>query len=237
MKSLVWSAALVAALLAAGTACAHKSPDCATSLETPRKKVKLGGLLSSLRTVSNVAGMDGERGPVGVASTLASGADIVATGGGGGKKCADEKNAVQPRTLAAVRGEAVVPTTASIQKYERVADIPDPAGFAEAKAALDAFGKYQCAACEGGFGYDSWVDANISGLQGKSVAEKVATMKVGEALHWKGRISTGTLTVVGADPVGGIECRQVKIRLVKGQQSAERPGLYCKGGFKWLEAY
>lgn len=172
-----------------------------------------------------------------MASVLANGASIVSTVGGG-KKCSDERNPVQRRPASTVSDKAEARLATSGQTYQRVADIPAPPGFAEAKAALDAFGKYPCAACEGGFGYDSWVYANISGqLKGLSVAEKVATMKVGEALHWRGRTSTGSLTVVSADPVGGIECRHVNIRLVKGKLSAERPGLYCKGGFKWIEAY
>lgn len=97
------------------------------------------------------------------------------------------------------------------------------------KAFLE-FSKVSCNDCEGGYSYDAWVRHFVR-LDGsyKAWEKKVGALAMGEAITWKGSRSTGSITVVGEEAVGGWQCKQMKWELKKAQETAERPGLFCYG--------
>jgi hypothetical protein len=98
------------------------------------------------------------------------------------------------------------------------------------KKAFVEFSKVRCSDCEGGYSFDAWVQHFIS-LDGsyKAWEKKVGGLAMGETISWKGSQAAGSLTVVGEQPVGGWQCKQLKWELKKPQASAERPGLFCYG--------
>lgn len=239
-KSLIWGASVAAALLIAAPAEARRDPECANLVEKPKKKVKLGGFFRALRVISTAEVGGRVARPLGVAATAASNANVDSVTVGGGTRCADTERAeaVDAEPAAVERTADDASPARPARKPRHPQEIPAPPELAGLKEAMDVLGKHHCSDCEGGFAYDSWVDLNLSDqLKGRELPDKISTMGVGESLHWKGEVANGTLTVVGADPVEGFDCRQASIRLKKGQQSLERPGLYCKGNFRWVEVY
>lgn len=239
MRAGIWvvSGLIAALLVGAAPAQAHASPECTTTVEKPKKKVKLGGLFRTFRTIANAEVGGRAARPLGVVATAASNANIDSVTVGGGKRCADADAPRQPGSEPAAP-ETEAPPARAAKKIRHPSEIPAPANLAELNKAMDAFGRYHCMECEGGSGYDSWVNANLSDqLKGVALPDKIATLRVGDALRWKGEVALGSLTVTGAAPVEGFECRQVRILLQKGAQSAERPGLYCKGNSRWVEVY
>ncbi len=137
------------------------------------------------------------------------------------------RGAAPRATPAATEGQAA-PVTAEIKFPSRM---PPPAGFAAVKAAYDEFGKVKCFGCEGGYAYDGWPSFPRDEHSGKynGSDSRLGAMKLGQVHSWKGAESTGTLTVVREETVGGFRCRHLLYRLTKGIASAERPGLICWG--------
>lgn len=144
-------------------------------------------------------------------------------------------------TPKAVRGAAPradapasAPSPAPASKAEAAgypSDLPRPAGFDKVKAAFDAFGKVDCSSCEGGYGFDSWPSFPRDGYSGKynESGKRLGALPVGHVHRWKGVQSTGTLTVLAEETVGGFRCKRLQYKLVKNKASAERPGLVCWG--------
>jgi hypothetical protein len=149
-----------------------------------------------------------------------------------------------PRAEApGVRASAPATTTTRV---EYPSDLPKPAGFEAVKAAFDQFGKVRCPSCEGGYGYDSWPSFPRDPETGKSNGGPGALgrLPIGHVLQWQGAEAKGTLTIVAEKMVGGFRCRTLQYRLVKGNASAERPGLTCwgysgpfAGSESWNEVY
>jgi len=98
------------------------------------------------------------------------------------------------------------------------------------KKAFVEFSKVSCSDCEGGYDYDAWA-RHFFTLDGsyKAWEKKIGGLAMGETITWKGAKSTGSITVVGEEPVNGWPCKQLKWELKKPQASAERPGLFCYG--------
>jgi hypothetical protein len=123
------------------------------------------------------------------------------------------------------------PAAAPTTSFRYPSELPRPAGFEAVKAAFTDFGKVDCSSCEGGFGYDSWPSFPRDELSGKynESGKRLGALPVGHVHRWKGAESSGTLTVLAEETVGGFRCKKLQYRLVKGDASADRPGLVCWG--------
>lgn len=104
----------------------------------------------------------------------------------------------------------------------------DPVYEARRKA-LTEFSKVRCTGCEGGYSYDSWINHHLKDKDPDGVPAMIGRMTVGEALFWTGVEASGRLEVIGDASVGAFPCKQVKITMTRGMESAEALGLYCKG--------
>lgn len=112
-----------------------------------------------------------------------------------------------------------------------------------AEAEFDAFNLVPCDDCEGGRAYDSWIKHHVSSVSGLGALERrIGEMAVGEAIRWNGASGARlALTVIGESPVGDWPCKQVRWSSERGQDSAERLGLFCFGkrgdylGDGWVE--
>lgn len=112
-----------------------------------------------------------------------------------------------------------------------------------AEAEFDAFNVVPCDDCEGGRAYDSWIKHHVSSVSGLGALERrIGEMAVGEAIRWDGASGARlALTVIGESPVGDWPCKQVRWSSERGQESAERLGLFCFGkrgdylGDGWVE--
>ncbi|HZF41975.1 MAG TPA: hypothetical protein VEZ48_01035 [Sphingomonadaceae bacterium] len=151
-----------------------------------------------------------------------------------------------PRGDAPASGARAAPAAAPAASVRYPSELPRPAGFEAVKATFTEFGKVACFSCEGGFGYDSWPSFPRDGLSGKynESGKRLGALPVGHVHRWKGVQSSGTLTVLAEETVGGLRCKKLQYRLAKGGASAERPGLVCWGyanGFAgsedWNEVY
>jgi hypothetical protein len=150
-------------------------------------------------------------------------------------------------SAATNRSGSVHPVRASAARTAKYPhELPKPADFAATKAVYDDFGKVACMSCEGGYAYDGWAafprDEYSSKYNGE--AQRIGSWPVGHVHRWKGNESTGTLTVVAGETVGGFRCRTLRYRLTKGSASVERPGLICwgransfAGSESWNEVY
>lgn len=112
-----------------------------------------------------------------------------------------------------------------------------------AEAEFDAFNVVPCDDCEGGRAYDSWIKHHVSSVSDLGALERrIGEMAVGEAIRWNGASGARlALTVIGESPVGDWPCKQVRWSSERGQDSAERLGLFCFGkrgdylGDGWVE--
>lgn len=131
---------------------------------------------------------------------------------------------------AATSGPAPWPANVGARTVKYPADLDFSPELEAQKKAFVEFSKVSCNDCEGGYGYDAWVRHFIS-LDGsyKAWEKKVGGLAVGDTIAWKGAKSNGVITVVSEEPVNGWQCKQLRWELKKGQESAERPGLFCYG--------
>ena len=112
-----------------------------------------------------------------------------------------------------------------------------------AEAIFDEFNRVACSDCEGGRSYDSWIKQHVPAVAGLGALEqRIGEMAVGEAIRWDGASGARlALTVIGDSPVGDWPCKQVRWSSERGQDSAERLGLFCFGkrgdylGDGWVE--
>ena len=112
-----------------------------------------------------------------------------------------------------------------------------------AESVFDAFNAVPCDDCEGGRSYDSWIKHHVSSVSDLGALERrIGEMTVGEAIRWDGASGARlALTVIGESPVGDWPCKQVRWSSERGQESAERLGLFCFGkrgdylGDGWVE--
>ncbi len=245
---------LAAAFLApavASTPAASQPAGCESAKPAKKGGKGLGGLLSKVRgsgligSVVGAAGGDGDfkADLAGVAKDVAVRAAEAAAACAYGSAAASGNEDTTARAAAghptaanqsgsrhpASTGLSSPSSTASAVRYP--SELPEPPGFAATKAAFDEFGKDACKECEGGFAFDSWPayprDEFSSKYNGK--AQRIGSWPIGHVHRWKGNVSTGTLTVVGEETVGGFRCRTLHYRLTRDTTSAERPGLLCWG--------
>lgn len=112
-----------------------------------------------------------------------------------------------------------------------------------AEAAFDEFNRVACSDCEGGRSYDSWIKHHVPSVAGMGALERrIGEMAVDEAIRWDGASGARlALTVIGEAPIGAWPCKQVRWSSERGQESAERLGLFCFGkrgdylGDGWVE--
>jgi hypothetical protein len=151
-----------------------------------------------------------------------------------------------PRGDSSATLARATPSAAPEASVQYSSELPRPAGFEAVKAAFSQFGKVACSSCEGGFGHDSWPSFPRDEFSGKynETGKRLGAFPVGHVHRWKGVASSGTLTVLAEETVGGLRCKKLQYRLVKGNASADRPGLVCWGyanGFArsedWNEVY
>lgn len=97
------------------------------------------------------------------------------------------------------------------------------------KMSFDAFNARRCSDCEGSETYDSWIRHMVPEYRANyALEQKIDTMAIGEAVRWHGRSGARlALTVVGDEPVGRWECKQVRWTSERGGESAQRLGLFC----------
>jgi hypothetical protein len=100
-----------------------------------------------------------------------------------------------------------------------------------AKQAYEDFGKVRCSDCEGGYAYSGWPSWPRDEFDGKYNAneKRLVRLPIGHVHHWSATGFAGTLTVNGEEEHHGFQCRRLTYRLEKAGQSAERPGLLCRG--------
>lgn len=158
-----------------------------------------------------------------------------------------EAETVEAPRRPAVRGPALTFAEPSPVNYSSDLRGPYQLEFSPeqeaAEARFDAFNVVPCHDCEGGRAYDSWIKHHVSSVSGLGALERrIGEMAVGEAIRWDG--SSGArlaLTVIGDSPVGDWPCKQVRWSSERGQESAERLGLFCFGkrgdylGDGWVE--
>lgn len=112
-----------------------------------------------------------------------------------------------------------------------------------AEAIFDEFNRVACSDCEGGRSYDSWIKHHVPSVAGLGALERrIGEMAVGEAIRWDGASGAQlALTVISEEPIGAWPCKQVRWSSERGQDSAERLGLFCFGkrgdylGDGWVE--
>lgn len=132
-----------------------------------------------------------------------------------------------PRAAASVAAPVSAPAT-SVRYTD---DLPRAADAEAAKAAYNKFGEVSCNDCEGGIDFDGrpkFAYDQFSG-QYEERARRFGNLPVGHVHRWRGRESTGTITILAEQPLDGFRCKQLRYRLVKGKAVAERPGLICWG--------
>lgn len=95
--------------------------------------------------------------------------------------------------------------------------------------ALHEFAKVRCTGCEGGYSHDSWINHHLQNKDPDGVPAMVGRLPVGGVLSWRGIEATGRLEVVSDTSIGRFPCKQVRTVIVRGEETAEAPGLYCKG--------
>lgn len=129
-------------------------------------------------------------------------------------------------------------------RTDGVSAVPRPADAAERKKALEQFSRYRCDACEGGWAYDSWATHGLNLVGNNLLATKMGSLAVGQSVAWKGRAANGQGIVTADVEKAGLPCKQVTWRMTKGQETAEREGLFCQvlmgnapGVPTWLEVY
>lgn len=156
------------------------------------------------------------------------------TGEGGGS----DRAPAAVMTPRAVRGgapraaaPAPEPAAAPAKPIRYTGDLPVPPEAEAARAAYNSFGEVDCNDCEGGIDFDGRPKFAFDQFSGQyeERARRAASWPIGHVHRWQGKASAGTLTVVAEATVEGFRCRQLRYRLVKGNRSAERPGLICLG--------
>lgn len=112
-----------------------------------------------------------------------------------------------------------------------VSSLKTPAEVQAQKDAFRKFGEVSCTDCEGGIAFDSKPKAPYDQFSGNYAEwpRRAGSWPVGHVHRWKGKASTGTITVVAEEPVDGFKCRRLEYKLVRGAASATRPGLICFG--------
>jgi hypothetical protein len=108
---------------------------------------------------------------------------------------------------------------------------------AQQKKAFDIAARVPCAACEGGYSYDSWANHFTEKSGSKPAFEaKLTALPVGKSIRWTGRKYGGEVRATGAHPIGSTACKQYHWTLsAAGKVVAERDGLYCDIGGRWME--
>jgi len=136
---------------------------------------------------------------------------------------------------AAIASAALIPAqfVGAQAAPKRFTDSIAKSADAEAKRlAYNKFGEVRCTDCEGGIDFDGKpkfeYDSKFSGLYNER-AKRIGSWPVGHVHRWKGRASTGTITVAAEETVEGFRCRRAVYKLVRGTNSAERPSLICWG--------
>lgn len=112
-----------------------------------------------------------------------------------------------------------------------VSNLKPPADAQARKDAFRKFGEVSCTDCEGGIAFDSKPKAPYDQYSGNYAEwpRRAGSWPVGHVHRWKGKASTGTITVVKEEQVEGFKCRHLEYKLVRGTASAIRPSLICFG--------
>ena len=233
----------VAASLIATVAVAIPSPasaqEAGCTAPAPKKPSGIGGLLSSAKR-SGLLGSSARlaKGRQGTAEVAERAADIATQA----SNCRAARDGSDTRPVPG-QSEAIAdssPATSNPGRatrapaqptYRYPSQMPKPADFAAVSAAYMEFGKDRCGGCEGGYAYDGWASFPRDEYSGKynGDANRMGSWPIGHVHHWKGNISSGSLTVLGEESVEGFRCRRLRYRLERGSASAERPGLLCWG--------
>lgn len=112
-----------------------------------------------------------------------------------------------------------------------VGKLKPPADAQARKDAFRKFGEVRCNDCEGGIDFDSRPKASFDQYSGTHAewARRAGSWPVGHVHRWKGKETTGTITVLSEEQVDGFKCRRLEYKLVRGTASAIRPSLICFG--------
>lgn len=157
---------------------------------------------------------------------------------GSGSAARDERSAVPPapagrspaRSSSARSAAAPAPWPVNLEGgVRRPGHLEFGPGDIAAKEAFDQFGRVACTGCEGGRSYDSWGQQQFRFRDPTEWERRLGELPMGQTISWQGVESRGEISVVSETPVGEFQCRQLKWRLTKGSETAERPGLVCMG--------
>jgi len=195
---------------------------CGVSLALASPTAAQNGFLKNLARQAAAAAIQNAAQPQAQAAPASAAED-------GGQAEQPQKYAAAEQT-AASSGPAPWPANVGARTVKYPSDLDFSPELEAQKKAFVEFSKVSCSDCEGGYDYDAWVRHFIS-LDGshKAWEKKVGGLAVGETITWRGSKSNGVITVVSEEPVRGWQCKQLRWELKKGQETAERPGLFCYG--------
>ncbi|RZJ98639.1 MAG: hypothetical protein EON88_00105 [Brevundimonas sp.] len=141
-------------------------------------------------------------------------------------------------------GPSPWPNNLGSARVRRPGQLTFDASLEAEKTAFREFGMVSCDDCEGGYSFDTAAKLFLNLRDMWAFDTALGALEVGQSLTWRGRASTGRITVVDAAPVGSFQCKQLRWELTRGQQTATRPGLVCLGksnpdadNERWLEVF
>lgn len=141
----------------------------------------------------------------------------------------DEPPAPPAQTSVPAPADAAPAVPATKPRF--IDSLKPPPDIEAKKVEYNKFGEVSCDACEGGVELDGRPPFPFDEFSGKynERAKRAGSWSVGHVHRWRGKASTGTLTVISEEAVEGFRCRQLEYRVARGGASAGRPGLICFG--------
>lgn len=148
------------------------------------------------------------------------------------------------REQAPSTGPAPWPNNLNAPRLRRPGQLQFSAALEAEKEAFKRFGAVSCNDCEGGESYDTAAKMFLNLRDMWAFDSALGALAPGQALTWRGRASTGRITVVGEAAVGPFSCKQLRWELTRGDRTATRPGLVCLGksnpdadNDRWIEVF
>ena len=141
-------------------------------------------------------------------------------------------------------GPAPWPNNLDRPRLARPGQLAFDAALEAEKTAFKRFGTVSCSDCEGGESYDTAAKMFLGLRDMWAFDSALGALNLNQSLTWRGKASTGKITVVGETPVGPFPCKQLRWELTRGDQTATRPGLVCLGksnpdadNDRWMEIF
>jgi hypothetical protein len=218
---------------AVGNAAANAAASAASKATTTAINGAMDGAKSSVAPDKKPAAPNGTR-----QAAQAAGASAAAAAVGTLEDCpASEGPALAPLgpRPAAYQPEALWPDPPTCIAHE-FAHYKFQSALAQVLA-FDKAGSPPCPEC-GGSGrahdYQARLLITKDGRFTRDFDEPILKLRSGERMEWQGKRYSGTIVLVGEQPIGDFPCRQYKWTLLNKDKEvvAERPGLYCKFIFR-----